>query len=51
MLIILQSPFKDVTFKLIGDDSAPYYFEVEESGKVRIAKDLSTDHVIDYQVQ
>ena len=46
-----QSPFKDVTYSLLGDDSATDYFEINaETGRIRVSRDIKADVSTDYQV-
>lgn len=46
-----QSPFKDVTYSLLGDDSATDYFEINaETGRIRVSRDIKADVTTDYQV-
>ena len=50
-ILPLQSPFSDITYELIGDDSADYYFEIGvNDGKIKVKRDLKDDTTIDYQV-
>ena len=48
---VQSSPFGRVTYDIIGDDSAPVYFKIDEfTGKITIARGLVTENVDVYQV-
>ena len=49
--IWFQSPYNDVTYELIGDGAAPFYFAIDPtSGLITIQRDISSDTTEDYQV-
>ena len=48
----LQTPFNKVSYELIGDDSGPSFFQLEENGqsKLRTGVNLPADKEIGYIV-
>ncbi len=45
------APYNQITYSIVGDDSAPNYFAVNEtSGQVKIRRDIKNDRETDYQV-
>lgn len=50
--VCFQAPFNVVQLRAIGDDSAPTFFEVTETGQVRIRENanLASDRDTDYKV-
>ena len=46
-----QAPFNRLTYRAIGDDSAPAYFSVsEENGEIRVRSSLAADTATSYTV-
>lgn len=44
-------PYNQVKYYIIGDDSAPTYFGIDEdTGKVTVDRDIKNDQTTDYQV-
>lgn len=50
--IIFQStPFGQITYDIIGDDSAPSYFSINQvTGRISIARSLTEQSVEEYRV-
>ena len=48
---MLQKPFNDITYDLIGDDAAPSFFRIDQSsGKVLVSNNLANDGTRNYKV-
>lgn len=47
-----EKPFNEISLSVIGDDSAPSFFEVNAEGRVKIRNDanLASDKATDYKV-
>ena len=47
-----QEPFNDIRLSVIGDDSAPSFFEINPEGQVKIRNEanLASDRLTDYTV-
>jgi hypothetical protein len=49
--MVIQAPYNVIKYVIIGDDTAPTYFKVnEENGKITVQRDIRGDQTIDYQV-
>lgn len=50
--IVFQStPFGQITYDIIGDDSAPSYFSINQvTGRISIARSLTEQSVEEYRV-
>ena len=48
---VFQEPFNKVTYAIIGDDSAPSYFRINEnSGAIQVSNNLENDATRTYSV-
>ena len=46
-----QAPFNEITYQLIGDDSAPGVFRIDESsGIITVSNNLENDGTREYKV-
>jgi len=47
----LQEPYGDVTYRIIGDDNAGSYFQIDaESGRITVRRSLNEDSSEVYRV-
>ena len=46
-----NTPFRELSYSLLGDDQGPTFFSIEEeTGIIRVKTDLRSDDEIQYQV-
>ena len=47
-----QDPFKKITYSIIGDDSAPVFFDInKDSGRITLKSSVNGDDQTQYKVQ
>lgn len=51
LISLFQSPFKDVTYRIIGDDSAPVFFDIGQTdGNLKLQQSVNADTETVYKV-
>jgi protocadherin Fat 4 len=47
-----QEPFNKISYKIIGDDTAPNYFRIDaNNGQISISNNLANDGTWEYKVR
>ena len=49
-MLFFQGPYNDLTYEIIGDESAPRYFSITDEGRMNVARLLTETNLETFYV-